>query len=136
MKIADFLSASNVWYISTGDLLAGSDNASMGDLMDALYTSWSKDTVHGDKSAYNRIVVGLLNILSRKVPDGDLRNHLNPRKRGRDDSPAATGPGRSRSSPPCRRRSSDDSAYGSTSGTGNRRSYSPPGGRGSYRRDY
>jgi hypothetical protein len=100
MKIADFLSASNVRYISTGDLLAGSDNASMGDLMDALYTSWSKDSVHGDKSAYNRIAVGLLNILSRKVPYGDLRNHLNPRKRGRDDSPAASGPGRSRSSPP------------------------------------
>ncbi len=136
MKIANFLSASNVRYISTGDLLAGSDNASMGDLMDALYTSWSMDPVHGDKSAYNRIAVGLLNILSRKVPDGDLRNHLNPRKRGRDDSPAATGPGRSRPSPPRRRRSSDDSAYGSTSGTGNRRSYSPPGGRGSYRRDY
>jgi hypothetical protein len=90
--------------------------------------------VHGDKSAYNRIAVGLLNILSRKVPDGDLKNQLNPRKRGRDD--AASGPGRSRSSPPRRRRSSDDSAYGSTSGTGNRRSFSPPGGRGSYRRDY
>jgi hypothetical protein len=136
LKIADYLSASNVRYISTGDLLAGSDNASMGDLMDALYTSWSKDPVHGDKSAYNRIAVGLLNILSRKAPDGDLRNLLNPRKRGRDDSPAASGPGRSRSSPPRRRRSSDDSAYGSTSGTVNRRSFSPQGGRGSYHRDY
>jgi hypothetical protein len=83
----------------------------MGDLMDALYTSWSKDPVHGDKSAYNRIAVGLLNILSRKAPDGDLRNLLNPRKRGRDDSPAASGTGRSRSSPLRRRRSSDDSAY-------------------------
>jgi hypothetical protein len=68
LKIADFLSASNVRYISTGDLLAGSDNASMGDLMDALYTRWSKDPVHGNKSAYNRIALGLLNILSRKVP--------------------------------------------------------------------
>jgi hypothetical protein len=104
--------------------------------MDALYTSWSKDPMHGDKSAYNRIAVGLLNILSRKVQDGDLRNHLNPRKRGQDDSPPATGSGRSRSSPPRRRRSSDDSAYGSTSGNLHRRSHSPPGGRGSYRRDY
>jgi hypothetical protein len=72
----------------------------MGELMDALYTSWSKDPVHGDKSAYNRIAVGLLNILSRKVQDRDLRNHLNPRKRGLDDSPPATGSGRSRSPPP------------------------------------
>ncbi len=30
MKIADNLSASNVRYISTGDLLAGSDNSTMG----------------------------------------------------------------------------------------------------------
>jgi hypothetical protein len=136
LKIADYLSASNVRYISTGDLLAGSDNATMGELMDALYTSWSKDPVHGDKSAYNWIPVGLLNILSRKLQDGDLRNHLNPRKRGRDDSPPATGSGRSRSSPPRRRRSSNDSAYGSTSGNLHRHSHSPPGGRGSYRRDY
>jgi hypothetical protein len=100
LKIADYLSASNVRYISTGDLLAGSDNATMGELIDALYTSWSKDPVHGDKSAYNRIAVGLLNILSRKVQEGDLRNCLNPRKRGRDDSPPAPGSGRSRSSPP------------------------------------
>jgi hypothetical protein len=104
--------------------------------MDALYTSWSKDPVHGEKSAYNRIAVGLLNILSRKVQEGDLRNCLNPRKRERDDSPPAPGSGRSRSSTPRRRRSSDDSAYGSTSGNFNRRSYSSPGGRGSYRRDY
>jgi hypothetical protein len=100
MKIANYLSASNVRYISTGDMLAGSDNSTMGELMDALYTSWSKDPVHGEKSAYNRIAVGLLNILSRKVQEGDLRNSLNPRKRGRDDSPPASGRGRTRSSPP------------------------------------
>jgi hypothetical protein len=37
LKIADYLSASNIRYISTGDLLTGSDNATMGELMDALY---------------------------------------------------------------------------------------------------
>ncbi len=37
LDAADYLSASNVRYISTGDLLTGSDNATMGELMDALY---------------------------------------------------------------------------------------------------
>jgi hypothetical protein len=129
MKMADYLSASNVRYISTGDLLAGSDNCTMGELMDALYSCWSTDPVHGDKIAYHRVAMGLLNILSRKVSEGDLRNSLNPKKRGREDA-----------SPPRRRRSSDDSAYGSTygssSGNSSRRSSSPSGRRSSYRRDY
>ncbi len=57
----------------------GQRKATMGELIDTLYTSWSKDPVHSDKSAYNRIAVGLVHILSRKVQDGDLRNYLNPR---------------------------------------------------------
>jgi hypothetical protein len=70
LKMGVYLSASNVRYISTGDLLAGSDNATMGELMDTLYFCWSKDPVHGDKIAYNRIAMGLLKILGRKGTSG------------------------------------------------------------------
>jgi hypothetical protein len=87
VRMAEYLSGSNVRYISTGDLLAGADNCSMGELMDSLYSCWSSDPVHGDKIAYHRIAMGLMDILSRKVSEGDLRNNINPKKRGRDDSP-------------------------------------------------
>jgi hypothetical protein len=80
--MAEYLSGSNVRYISTGDLLAGADNCSMGELMDSLYSCWSSDPVHGDKIAYHRIAMGLMDILSRKVSEGDLRNNINPKKRG------------------------------------------------------
>ncbi len=78
-----------------------------------------------------------MDILSRKVSEGDLRNSLNPKKRGRDD----TRPPRGRAASPSRRgRSSDDSAYGSYygnfSGNFNRRSGSPTCCKSSYRRDY
>ncbi len=126
----------NVQYISTGDLLAGAENCTMGELMDALYSCWSKDPVHGDKIAYHRIAMGLMDILSRKVSEGDLRNSLNPKKRGRDDTP----PPRGRAISPSRRRRSFDDAYrsysGNFSGNYNRRSGSPTGCKSSYRRDY
>jgi hypothetical protein len=87
VRMAEYLAASNVRYISTGNLLAGADNCTMGELMDSLYSCWSKDPVHGDKIAYHRIAMGLIDTLSRKVSEGNLRNSLNPRKRGRDDTP-------------------------------------------------
>jgi hypothetical protein len=133
MRMADYLSASNIRYISTGDLLAGSDNSTKVELMDALYSCWSTDLVHGDKIAYHRIAMGLMNILSRKVPEGDLRNCLNPKKRGQEDRPPPKG--RALSPPRCPR-SSDDSAYGSHTGNSSRHSSSPTGRWGSYRRDY
>jgi hypothetical protein len=97
--------------ISMGTSLqpAGGNNSTMGELMDSLFSCWSKDPVHGDKIAYHRMAMGLLDILSRK---GDLRNSLNPKKRGREDTPPPRGRAQS---PPRRRRSSDDSAYGSYS---------------------
>ncbi len=137
VRMAEYFSASNVRYISTGDILVGADNCTMGELMDSLYSCWSKDPVHGDKIAYHRIAMGLMDILSRYVSEGDLRNSLNPKKRGRDDTPPLRGRA---ATPSRRRRSSDDSAYGSYSsnfsGNFNRRSDSPTGRKSSYRRDY
>jgi hypothetical protein len=91
IKIADYLSASNVQYVSTGDLLAGCDNATMGELMDVFFSYWSKDPVHGDKVAYTRIAMRIINILSRKITEGDLRNSLNSKKRGRENTPPLLG---------------------------------------------
>jgi hypothetical protein len=121
----------------TWALQAGADNCTMGELMNSLYSCWSKDPVHGDKIAYHRISMGLMDILSRKVSEGALRNNLNPKKRGRDETPPPRGRA---ASPSRRRRSSDDSAYGSYSGNFsgnfNRRSGSPMGRKSSYWRDY
>jgi hypothetical protein len=54
--------------------------------MDGLYEFWSNDPVHGDKIAYSKIALGLLDLLDRKLPEGDLRFNLSSRKRGRDSS--------------------------------------------------
>ncbi len=78
--------------IATGDLLAGVKNATSGQLMDSMYSSWNLDPVHGEKVAYTRIGLSLLDIIRKDSPR-EPRDSLGPRKRSReDDSP----PGRSR----------------------------------------
>jgi hypothetical protein len=43
----------------------------MGQLVDTLYDCWRSDPVHGDKSAYAKIALGLLDFLAdRKPPKG------------------------------------------------------------------
>ncbi len=49
--------------------------------MESLYEVWGADAVHGDKIAYSKIAIGLLDSFNRKLPGGDLRNNLNSRKR-------------------------------------------------------
>jgi hypothetical protein len=57
-----------------------------------MYSSWNLDPVHGEKVAFTRIGLSLLDII-RKDPPRKPRDSLGPRKRSReDDSP----PGRSR----------------------------------------
>jgi hypothetical protein len=55
--------------------------------MDSLYDLWGSDTVHGDKLAYSKIAIGLLDSLNRTLPDSDLRHNLQSRKRSLDSSP-------------------------------------------------
>jgi hypothetical protein len=38
----------------------------MGTLMDALYETWSQDTVHGDKIAYTKIGLALLKLINMR----------------------------------------------------------------------
>jgi hypothetical protein len=55
--------------------------------MDTLYDLWGSDTVHGDKIAYSKIAIGLLDSLNRTLPDSDLRHNIQSRKRSLDSSP-------------------------------------------------
>jgi hypothetical protein len=72
--------------------LAGVKNATSGQLMDSMYSSWNLDPVHGEKVAYTRIGLSLLDIIKQDLPR-EPRDSLGPRKRSReDDSP----PSRSR----------------------------------------
>jgi hypothetical protein len=80
-RMGDYLSSASVSMIRTGDLISGCVDCSLPALMDSLYEVWGADAVHGDKIAYSKIAIGLLDSFNRKPPGGDLRNNLNSRKR-------------------------------------------------------
>jgi hypothetical protein len=73
-EIAAHLTGPKVKFVSTGDLLTGVDDSSMGTLMDALYETWNQDVVHGERIAYTKIGLALLKLIDRK-------NHSNKRSR-------------------------------------------------------
>ena len=58
-----------------GDLLTGKSRSSMGDLVDSLFECWRSDPVHGDKSAYIKLAMGLMDFLEPK-PDSRSRKRL------------------------------------------------------------
>jgi hypothetical protein len=47
----------------------------MGDLVDSLFECWRSDPVHGDKSAYIKLAMGLMDFLEPK-PDSRSRKRL------------------------------------------------------------
>jgi uncharacterized membrane protein YgcG len=153
--LAAHLTSGNVKMIATGDILTGIKNATSGQLMDCMYSSWNTDAVHGEKVAYTRIGLGLLDIV-RKDPPREETSSSN-RKRGREDSPGrasghggaggSSGSGRGRSEDRSRsnyRRADntsyqtgrDGSAYTVYPGDFDRRRGSPPGRRGGRGRYY
>jgi hypothetical protein len=85
-RIGDYMAGNAVKMVSMVGLLTGVPSASAEVQMDSLYEFWSNDPVNGDKIAYSKIALGLLDLLDRKLPDGDLRFNLSSRKRGRDTS--------------------------------------------------
>jgi hypothetical protein len=85
-RIGDYMAGNAAKMVPTVGLLTGVPSASAEVQMDGLYEFWSSDPVHGDKIAYSKIALGLLDLLDRKLPDGDLRFNLSTRKRGRDAS--------------------------------------------------
>jgi hypothetical protein len=60
----------------------------MGELTDALFNCWRNDPIHGDKIAYTRSAVGLVDkVLTKALPEDDLRNSIPSKKRPRDETP-------------------------------------------------
>jgi hypothetical protein len=85
--LAAHLNSPRVKMVATGDLLAGIKNATSGQLMDSMYSSWNVDPVHGEKVTFMRIGLGLLDII-QKEPSREQGNIPCPKNRGReDDSP-------------------------------------------------
>jgi hypothetical protein len=86
-RVGDYLQSEQVKMVKTGDLLTGRVDSPVALYMDTLYDLWGSDTVHGDKIAYSKIAIGLLDSLNRTLPDSDLRHNLQSRKRSLDSSP-------------------------------------------------
>ncbi len=86
-RIGDTLQTEQVKMVRTGDLLTGRVDSPIALYMDSLYDLWGSDTVHGDKLAYSKIAIGLLDSLNRTLLDSDLRHSLQSRKRSLDSSP-------------------------------------------------
>jgi hypothetical protein len=60
----------------------------MGELTDALFNCWRNDPIHGDKIAYTRIAVGLVDkVLTKTLQEDDLRNSIPTKKRPREETP-------------------------------------------------
>ena len=60
----------------------------MGELTDALFNCRRNDPIHGDKIAYTRIAVGLVNkVLTKTLQEDDLRNSIPTKKRPREETP-------------------------------------------------
>jgi hypothetical protein len=108
-RIGDILQTEQVKMVKTGDLLTGRADSPIAVYMDSLYDLWGSDTVHGDKLAYSKIAIGLLDSLNRSLPDSDLRHNLQSRKRSFDSSP----------DPPPRRDSSPHRRYSERPGGNN-----------------
>ncbi len=96
VRIGEFFSERSVKMLPTGDFLMGMQHSSKEELMDSLYETWFTDPVHGEKLAYSKIAIGILETIDRKLPDSALRFSLTSRKRAgmRTETPggASTGP--------------------------------------------
>jgi hypothetical protein len=84
-RIGEFFSERSVKMLPTGDFLTGMQHSSKEELMDSLYETWFTEPVHGEKLAYSKIAIGILETIDRKLPDRDLRFSLSSRKRVRDE---------------------------------------------------
>jgi len=82
-QLAARLNSRNVQFVFTGDIISGKNRCSIGDLADCLYTCWRSDPVHGDKSAYMKIAVGLLDFLT---PPPRNNSGNSQRKRSREET--------------------------------------------------
>jgi hypothetical protein len=97
-KMAARLCSATSQFVSTGDILSGISNCSMGEL--ALFNCWRNGPIHGDKIACTRIAVGLVDkVLTKALPEDDLRNSIPTKKRPREETPPRVSYRSSRSVP-------------------------------------
>jgi hypothetical protein len=80
-RVGEFLRSEHATMVKTGDMLTGRMDCPIAQYMDTLYDLWGSYTVHGDKIAYSKIAIGLLDSLNRILPETDLRHNLQSRKR-------------------------------------------------------
>jgi hypothetical protein len=88
--LAKRFNGKNTQFLFTTDLLTGKQHCSMGDLVDCLFECWRSDPVHGDKSAYLKLAVSLLEFLDPKPRLKDSRGY--GEKRHRSASPPTSPP--------------------------------------------
>ena len=147
-EMAAHLTGPGVNFVSTGDLLTGVENSSMGTLMDSLYEVWNKDPVHGERQAYTRIGLALLKHITKKGRVGAYpaakrtREHPDPDDEGRQRGRGGGGGDRAEygrgSSPSTSSRSGRETSRTvvfSDTATPDRRRGSPPGRFSGRRRD-
>jgi hypothetical protein len=62
-QLAVRLNSRNAQFLFTGDIIFGKNHFSVSNLADCLYNCWRSDPVHGDRSTYMKIAVGLMDFL-------------------------------------------------------------------------
>ncbi len=83
-RVGEFFQSEQVAMVRTGDLLTGREDCPVAQYMDTLYDLWGSDIIHGEKIAYSKIAIGLLDRLNMNLPETDLRHNLHSRKRSLD----------------------------------------------------
>ena len=75
-----------VTFVETKDLLTGKQGCSKKEMMNAMLDCWSNDCVHGDKIAYSKLAMGLLDLFSKQTLTREAdEDSLTTRKRSRED---------------------------------------------------
>ncbi len=92
-QLAARLNSRNAQFLFTGDIISGKNHCSIGDVADCQYTCWRSDPVHGDRSAYMKIAVGLMDFLDPPTQINANTSGITQRKRSKEEN--SPGPSRS-----------------------------------------
>jgi hypothetical protein len=90
-QLAARLNSLNVQFVFTGNVISGKNRCSIGDLAECLFTCWRSDPVHGDRSAYMKIAVGILDSSGHRLATPSMTADL-PSANGPERTPARPSP--------------------------------------------
>ena len=116
-RLWDHFTSDKVTFVATSDLLSGKQGSNSADLMTAMLECWCSDPVHGDRLAYSKIAMGLLDRFSKhtiETPRG-----RGSKKRARDTLSSSS----SEPDSPERLQSRNQDVRQSGSGSADRHSY-------------